>query len=129
MTTIKKGIPCANPKSLPQEFSVFEEKGSDVNLAIRLVRDASIGAMDHAIVVSNDSDITEAIRMAVSDCGARVTVLSPCVKVNFSLRNVSSHAEILDLKHLKKCQLPDVVTTPAGVTVSRPAAWTVQRTN
>ena len=40
-----------------------EEKGSDVNVATHLLVDAFAGAMDAAIVISNDSDLALPIQM------------------------------------------------------------------
>jgi hypothetical protein len=40
-----------------------EEKGSDVNLAIHLLHDAHMGRFDVAVVVSNDSDLLEPIKI------------------------------------------------------------------
>jgi hypothetical protein len=36
-----------------------EEKGSDVNLGVHLVRDAFMKAFDHAAILTNDSDLTD----------------------------------------------------------------------
>ena len=43
----------------------IEEKGSDVNLATRLVHDAHRDAYEGALVVSNDSDLNEALRIVI----------------------------------------------------------------
>lgn len=40
-----------------------EEKGSDVNLAVHLLNDGWLDAYDCAVVVSNDSDLAEAMRL------------------------------------------------------------------
>lgn len=40
-----------------------EEKGSDVNIAVHLVNDAWLNKFDCAVVVSNDSDLSEALRL------------------------------------------------------------------
>jgi uncharacterized LabA/DUF88 family protein len=40
-----------------------EEKGSDVNIAVHLVNDAWLNNFDCAVVVSNDSDLAEALRL------------------------------------------------------------------
>lgn len=40
-----------------------EEKGSDVNLALHLLNDAWVDAYDCAVVVSNDSDLAESLRL------------------------------------------------------------------
>jgi hypothetical protein len=46
-----------------------EEKGSDVNLASYLLVDGFAGEYDIAIVVSNDSDLAEPIRLVRSILG------------------------------------------------------------
>ncbi|MFW5857215.1 MAG: NYN domain-containing protein, partial [Planctomycetota bacterium] len=48
----------------PQYVEVIktEEKGSDVNLAVHLVNDAHLDLFDVGVVVSNDSDLFEALR-------------------------------------------------------------------
>lgn len=40
-----------------------EEKGSDVNLAVHLINDAWLDLYDCAVIVSNDSDLAEAMRL------------------------------------------------------------------
>ena len=47
----------------------FEEKGSDVNLGVHLVNDANKEDFDYAVVMSNDSDLAEAMKIAREDCG------------------------------------------------------------
>ncbi|HST46379.1 hypothetical protein [Jatrophihabitans sp.] len=41
-----------------------EEKGSDVNVAVHLVKDVLLADVDAAVVVSNDSDLKVAIELA-----------------------------------------------------------------
>lgn len=43
-----------------------EEKGSDVNLAVHLLNDAWQDGYDCAVIVSNDSDLAEAMRLGTS---------------------------------------------------------------
>lgn len=54
-----------------------EERGSDVNLAAHLLRDALKGASPCAVVVSNDSDLLAPIRRARSDGGIVVGLVPP----------------------------------------------------
>jgi len=54
-----------------------EEKGSDVNLAAYLLRDAYRAACACAVIVSNDSDLLTPIRMAKADCGLFVGLVPP----------------------------------------------------
>ena len=54
-----------------------EEKGSDVNLATRLLVDGFNGEYEQAVVVSNDADFAEAMRYVRDDLGLRVTLVNP----------------------------------------------------
>ena len=49
-----------------------EEKGSDVNLAVHLLNDGWLDAYDCAVVVGNDSDIAEAMRLVRHHHGKRI---------------------------------------------------------
>lgn len=120
----KRGIQRSNPSQGVVLFDTFEEKGSDVNLGVRLVWDAARGAFDAAIVISNDSDLAEAIRIVTNEIGKPIFVYSPDVTVNNALRPpVSSDAQPLNTKLFKMCLLPDPVITSAGIPISRPPRW------
>ena len=54
-----------------------EEKGSDVNIATHLLHDGYKGAYAVAIVISNDSDLVEAIKIVRNDLKKEVIVLNP----------------------------------------------------
>lgn len=60
-----------NPAMLVQVIKT-EEKGSDVNLAAHLLRDGFTNDFDVAIVVSNDSDLLEPIRIVQAELGKPV---------------------------------------------------------
>jgi len=57
------------------EVWVPEEKGSDVDLASRLLLDAFRGAFDVAVGISNDADLLEPVRMVREELGLTVGVL------------------------------------------------------
>ena len=54
-----------------------EEKGSDVNLATHLLHDAHMGRFEVAVVVSNDSDLLEPIKIVREQLGKKVGILNP----------------------------------------------------
>ena len=66
-----------------------EEKGSDVNLATRLLVDGFTGDYQQAVVVSNDSDLAAPIRYVSRDLGLRVVVVNPDP-------NTSTHNDLVD---------------------------------
>ena len=59
-----------------------EEKGSDVNLATRLLVGGFTGDYEQAVVVSNDSDLAAPIRYVNNDLGLRVVLVNPDSKTS-----------------------------------------------
>ena len=88
-----------------------EEKGSDVNLGVHLVRDALKGDFDLAAVLTNDTDLVEPIRIVTREVGLPVTLLSPVARPATSLVYVGS------------CQLPDQIVLPGKKPIVKPAEW------
>ncbi len=100
-----------------------QEKFTDVAIASHLLRDFYQSACDHALVLSNDSDLCPAIELVVQD-GHHVGVFSPMQTVSRDLARVSSWAKPIRPELLMKCQMPDVVKVPGSSrTLSRPALW------
>lgn len=79
----KSGIvrmPLANPQPAgPSTVEVIktEEKGSDVNLATFLLLDAFEDDCDVSVVISNDSDLAEPIRVVRHDLERPVGIINP----------------------------------------------------
>jgi len=112
------------------DATVYEEKGTDVNLAADLVYDACQG-LTVALVISNDSDLQRAVDLARS-AGTTVYVVNPHHRRKRNpdgTRNRRYHAALvgdtgltLRNSHLLRNQLPDTVDTTAGPR-SRPPEW------
>jgi uncharacterized LabA/DUF88 family protein len=66
-----------------------EEKGSDVNLASYLLLDAFKRKYDLAVVVSNDSDLAEPIRLVRSEFGLKVRIVNPRKFLAYDLRGIA----------------------------------------
>jgi hypothetical protein len=97
-----------------------EEKGSDVNLASHLIRDAFQGKFDAAAVLSNDTDLVEPIRIVAEELGLPVGLLCPVPKPAESLARVASFIRHIRIQHLHASQFPDVIP---GTAISRPITW------
>jgi hypothetical protein len=73
-------MPLANPLPGGPKFAEVmktEEKGSDVNLATYLLADAFRNDADCFVIVSNDSDLTEPMRIVRHELGKVVGLLNP----------------------------------------------------
>ena len=122
-----KRRPLAEPlPGLPTHVLIrdSEEKGSDVNLATRLLVDGFKGEYQQAVVVSNDADFAGAMRYVRDDLGLRVTLVNPDPR-NTSPRDLSmaaTYVRRLWKSHLRSSQLPDTLVDSVGV-VTKPAGW------
>lgn len=101
-----------------------EEKGSDVNLASYLLLDGFRGDCDPVVVLSNDSDLREPLRMARQELGLSVGVINPHLPGHRS-RELSEHATFfkqLRRAALKSCLFPDELVDAAGA-FRKPPGW------
>ena len=98
-----------------------EEKGSDVNLAVHLLNDGWLDAYDCAVVVSNDSDIAEGMRLVRQHHAKRIGLVTPgSARPSRQLMahaDFSRHARSNALRH---SQLPNPIP---GTSIGKPAAW------
>ncbi len=103
---------------------VAEEKGSDVNLASYLLLDAFKDAYDVAVIVSNDSDLREPVRIVREELGKTVGVL----KVEGEKRICVFRREVDFIRplregHFRNSQLPDPVMDASGRPIAKPPEW------
>lgn len=116
------------PKSAPPQITtieVFEEKRTDVNIASHLLLDAFEGRYDTAIVVSNDSDLTTPIEMAVNRLGKRVITVNPyrANRQSSELRRAVTRAiPQINTSVLHAAQFPNRLTDGRG-SFTRPRSW------
>ena len=119
--------PLAQPVAGQRYATVLktEEKGSDVNLAVHLVNDAWLDAFDCALIVSNDSDLAEAMRLVRQQNPAKKLglVFPRRERGGQPSYQLSKHAHFvlrLSERVLGACQLPDAIP---GTNLHKPAAW------
>jgi uncharacterized LabA/DUF88 family protein len=99
-----------------------EEKGSDVNLATHLVRDAYERAFDAAVVISGDSDLVAPIELAHRHLGLNVGVLSPSRRPSLQLAAAARYTKSLRPQALANSQFPPTLRDHTG-TFHRPPGW------
>ena len=98
-----------------------EEKGSDVNLAVHLLNDGWLDAYDCAVVVSNDSDLAEGMRLVKLHCGKRIGVVTPGRRrTSQVLKQVADFTRQVRPGALRDSQLPDPIP---GTNLRKPASW------
>jgi len=70
-----------------------EEKGSDVNIATHLVQDAHQHSFEAAVLITNDSDLVEPIRIVRQELRLDVGILNP--HRHASSRALTKHASFI----------------------------------
>ncbi len=99
-----------------------EEKGSDVNIAVHVLNDAWRSAYDCAAVVSNDSDLAEALMLAKQHHKliGLVTPGAPVRKTSQQLRQHADFVKPIRTWMLQQSQLPSPIP---GTTIHKPSSW------
>lgn len=116
--------PLASDPSQYVKIRNSEEKGSDVNLAVHLLNDAWRGAFDVALVISQDTDLVEPMRMVRDELHKPVgLVWADGGQPNKHLRNVASFVRHIETADFAASQFPDSIQRPGGTPIFRPPGW------
>lgn len=105
------------------EVVKIEEKGSDVNLAVHMVNDAWHDRYEAAVVVSNDSDLEEALRIVKEERGKEVILLTPpkfMKKRSIRLKINCTRSMTIRNSDLAASQLPNPIP---GTSLFKPSSW------
>jgi uncharacterized LabA/DUF88 family protein len=123
----------------PKYVSVHksEEKGTDVNIATHMLVDAFRGACDQMVLITNDSDLEEPVRIINAELKIKVFVLNPQT-LHTTARGASRKRQSFHLKgvaysvsditsdgnncHMTQAQLPHVLHDANG-TITIPPTW------
>ena len=98
-----------------------EEKGSDVNIAVHLLNDAWLDHYDCAVIVSNDSDLAESLRLVKEQHKKKIGLITP--GNTHPSRELLKYADFT--KRIRKgilgaSQLPDPIP---GTKIHKPKVW------
>lgn len=114
----------ATEKTKFVEVMRTEEKGSDVNLATHLVHDGHLNAYEVAVLITNDSDLAEPMRIVKEAIGKPVGLVNPHPR-RASVRLALHAAFVKEIRpnHLAQSQFPETLHDAKGHPISRPEAW------
>ncbi len=104
------------------EVMKTEEKGSDVNLASLMLRDAYLDKFDVAVLISNDSDLSLPLQIIRDEVGKTVGILNPHKKPAFELNKHRDFYKRIRPGVLKQSQFATVLTDGNG-TITKPKDW------
>jgi uncharacterized LabA/DUF88 family protein len=106
-----------------QSWTTYEEKQSDVALAVSMVADGLNGLFDTALIVSADSDMIPAIReLRASRPEIQVIAALPPNRNSNDLRKHCDAAFPIGVAKIRQAQLPETVWAN-GYPITRPDYW------
>ncbi|ACL74015.1 conserved hypothetical protein [Thioalkalivibrio sulfidiphilus HL-EbGr7] len=113
----------ANPPPRLVHVWKNEEKGSDVNLALHVLNDAWQDAYDCAVIVSNDSDLAESLRLVKTHHDKVIGLVTPGApkrKTSAQLKRYADFVRPIRRWALEQSLLPDPIP---GTSLHKPQAW------
>ena len=107
-------------------YETWEEKQTDVNIAIELLKNAVQDRFDTAMIISGDSDLIPAIQ-AVKDAFPEKTVgvIIPIARGSKYLKKEADFYMKMTERHLSTSQLPDKVELDTGRVIQKPEKWRI----
>ena len=112
--------PYAPPQTGWANVMLTEEKGTDVNLGVHLLNDAWMNAYDCAVVVSNDSDLAEAMRLAKERKKLIGWMVTGNQHPSQVLAQIAHFRKPIRNTVLAASQLPNPIP---GTTITKPSSW------
>ena len=101
-----------------------EVKGTDVNLAAHPLNDGWLYIYDAALVISNDSDLYESVKMVKCNLGRNVILANPVKhhrpKVAAKFNDLHLEKRNIKIAQIRDCQLPDPIP---GTNIRKPGEW------
>jgi len=98
-----------------------EEKCTDVSLAVHIVNDGWKGLYDCAVVLSNDGDLLEALRIVHDELKLCVGLVTPGkARISKSLLKYATFQKRIRTNLLQICQLPNPIS---NTNIYKPSGW------
>ena len=107
-----------------KQFKTFEEKRTDVNIAIKLFQTAINDIWDTALIISGDSDLIPAIEAVKSTFPAKkIGIVIPIGRRAEELKQVVDFHRKVKEKHLATCQFDEEIKVDKNLIIKKPSSW------
>lgn len=107
------------------QWRSYEEKETDVSIAVKLLEDGVQQVYDTALLISGDSDMCPAVRSLKRICPTkRVVAAFPPKRHSGELQRVTNGHVRISRAYVRQSQLPSPVVTSIGIILRRPNYWT-----
>ncbi len=108
-----------------QYYYTYEEKMTDVNIAVTLLEDAFHDKYDMALLISADGDLTKPVETVKRLFPhKRIVVAFPPGYSSFSLKAQADDCFQIGRKKIKDSLFPPTITNAKGRAIQRPHNWT-----
>jgi len=107
-----------------KKYWTYEEKKTDVNIAIQLFKLSIENKFDKAFIISGDSDLIPSIR-AVKESfpGKKIGAIVPIGRSALDLKNNCDFHMKIKEKHLKTCVFPERIRLADSTVITCPETW------
>jgi uncharacterized LabA/DUF88 family protein len=110
-----------NPKKMVKVIKT-EEKGSDVNIAAHLINDGYQKRYEVAVLITNDSDLLEPIKIVRQELKLPVGIINPQKKASWVLAQHAAFMKSIRKWTLQQSQFPTTLHDTRG-TFHKPSSW------
>ncbi len=107
-------------------IQTYEEKETDVHIAVQMIRDVVLERCDISILISADSDLIPPIDFIREiKPNHKIFIYFPPNRFSYDLKQKSTNYILLENHEIKfkECQFPDEITIPNGYILKRPSKW------
>ncbi|OGU12352.1 MAG: NYN domain-containing protein [Ignavibacteria bacterium GWB2_35_12] len=108
------------------KYKTFEEKQTDVNIAVNLIRDVIYDKCDLSILISADSDLTPAFEFIREyKPNHKLLVYFPPLRFSYELKTIcNSYLKLENYNHIfEHSLLPDEIKIESGYIIKKPLKW------
>lgn len=110
------------------EWPHYEEKETDVNLALSIVLDSIQKPATDYFLITGDSDAAPAIRQAQKlNPDGFYMALFPPMRQSFELQALMPNSMVIGESRLRQAQLPEEIVLPSGQVLEQPQKWRPSR--
>ena len=99
-----------------------EEKGSDVNIASHLLLDGFLAKYETAVIISNDSDLCEPVKMVRQALKLNIGILNPRETQAHTLGQFATFTKRIRVSDIVRSQFPDELKDSKGP-FRKPSEW------
>jgi len=112
---------CKNCKT---HYQTYEEKQTDVNIAIQLLKSATLNEFDKAFIVSGDSDLLAAIKTVKTLYPEKtISAIFPFGRKSDDIAGACDSFSKIKIKHLQNSRLDDPFVLTNSEIINCPREW------